>query len=82
MFKKQYDERCDVWSLGVVAFIILCGHKPFESIDLPNHLDVAKSSLVSNIMMGRYSFQHSVCYDIDNLFFLTTFGDLFAYSLF
>ena len=60
MFKKEYDERCDVWSLGVVAFIILCGRKPFESIELPNHLDVSKSSLVSNIMMGRYSFQHPV----------------------
>jgi len=58
VFRKDYDEKCDVWSLGVVAFIMLCGHKPFESIDLPNHLEVAKSSLVANIMMGRYSFQH------------------------
>lgn len=58
VFKKEYDERCDVWSLGVVAFIMLCGQKPFESLDIPNHSEVSKSSLVSNIMMGRFSFQH------------------------
>lgn len=44
-----------------MSFIMLCGHKPFESIDLPgNHVDISQSSLVSNIMMGRYSFQHPV----------------------
>eukprot|EP00602_Paraphysomonas_sp_CaronLab_P012905 CAMPEP_0185040220 /NCGR_PEP_ID=MMETSP1103-20130426/38015_1 /TAXON_ID=36769 /ORGANISM="Paraphysomonas bandaiensis, Strain Caron Lab Isolate" /LENGTH=440 /DNA_ID=CAMNT_0027579427 /DNA_START=751 /DNA_END=2076 /DNA_ORIENTATION=+ len=58
IFKGQYDERCDIWSIGVVAYILLSGRRPFESIDIPNQPDAGKSSLVANILMGRYDFHH------------------------
>lgn len=66
VFRGEYDERCDIWSIGVVCFILLSGERPFESIEIPNQPDAGKSSLVSNILMGRYSFRGSAWESVDD----------------
>lgn len=44
-----YDSACDMWSLGVMMYIVLCGYPPFP-------FNVSPAELIGVIVNGRYEF--------------------------
>lgn len=60
VLRESYDERCDIWSCGVITFILLSGRKPFEALVLyPASGDDhdGKCSVMTNILMNRFHYK-------------------------
>lgn len=50
MFSENYDEKCDLWSVGVVLYILLSGKVPFPG--------ESNKEIIENVMKGEYHFNH------------------------
>lgn len=46
VLKSRYDEKCDMWSLGVLAYILLSGQPPFQGKDDRETVKLIKSGQV------------------------------------
>uniref|UniRef100_A0A7S1BHL3 Calmodulin n=1 Tax=Corethron hystrix TaxID=216773 RepID=A0A7S1BHL3_9STRA len=53
VIQGNYDEKCDVWSLGVITFLCLCGDAPFGGCVEGESM----SQVRKNIMSGTFSFE-------------------------
>ena len=48
VLSRMYDEKCDVWSCGVIMYILLCGQPPFKG---KNHKEIFEK-----IRAGKFTF--------------------------
>ena len=50
IIRGKYDRSCDIWAVGVVAYIVLCGYPPFNGA---NDREVHKSTLGGNVEFDK-----------------------------
>lgn len=46
----KYDEKCDIWSIGVIMYILLSGEPPFNGED--------NNEILAKVKAGDYKFNH------------------------
>ena len=49
MLSGSYNEVCDMWSIGVILFILLCGKPPFGGS--------TDDAILEKVKRGNYVFQ-------------------------
>jgi serine/threonine protein kinase len=52
IIRGTYDEKCDLWSIGVITYLLLSGETPFGGLDGENMLLVRQ-----NIMRAQVTFK-------------------------
>uniref|UniRef100_A0AAZ3NZ14 non-specific serine/threonine protein kinase n=1 Tax=Oncorhynchus tshawytscha TaxID=74940 RepID=A0AAZ3NZ14_ONCTS len=57
---EKYDKSCDMWSLGVIMYILLCGYPPFYS----NHGLAISPGMKKRIRNGQYEFPNPEWSDV------------------
>jgi len=49
VLRKEYNEKCDIWSCGVILYILLCGYPPFFSRK--------ETEIMEKVKIGKYDFK-------------------------
>jgi calcium-dependent protein kinase len=58
VLEGRYDKSCDMWSVGVIAYILLCGYPPFNALN--DH------SLYKKIIQCDYEFREEDWCDVSD----------------
>lgn len=55
---RHYDKSCDLWSIGVITYILLCGYPPFYGDTDPE--------IFASVRAGRYDFDSPEWTNVSN----------------
>lgn len=58
VLKKSYTEACDLWSLGVIVYMLLSGAPPFYGKN--------DEAIKGSIVQGEYTFPHELFRDVSD----------------
>ena len=50
VLEGKYNFKCDLWSMGVLMYVLLCGYLPFQGDN--------RAEVFLKISEGRYHFNH------------------------
>ena len=51
VLKGSYGKECDIWSIGVITFLLLSGVCPFRGVD--------NAAILESVQKGKYNFLHA-----------------------
>lgn len=58
VFLQNYNSKIDIWSMGVVLYIMLSGKVPFPGRNEPE--------IIYNVIKGEYNFNHNAFHSVSD----------------